>query len=180
MAIQAANETVTIFRARPRILLLYVVLGIIFIVQGIATAGYFALFDDGAGFQFFGIGLSLFLVLVGLLFAGYALFRIRDRHPPITIGPNGLHDRIISPRPIPWDDIRDLHVWSSPQGGPVLAFELAEGAEDRAGIYRRARIEVGFNRAAGGYSYQIHSIGTDAGIGRLVEAVRPYAEVRED
>lgn len=177
MAIPGAIQPVTIFRDRPRILLLYVVLGIVFVVQGLATAGYFLLFDDGAGFQFIGIGLSLFLVLVGVFFGGYALIRIRDKHAPITIDSNGLHDRILSAKPIPWADIRDLRIWPGPRGGPVVVFDLAEGAEDRAGVHRRARIEAGANRAIG-YNYQIHAMGTDAGIDRLVEAIRPYAEVR--
>ncbi|MCB1487656.1 MAG: hypothetical protein KDJ88_09375 [Bauldia sp.] len=179
MPIQAPIQPVTIFRDRPRLLLFFLVLGLIFLVQGIATTGYFILFDDGAGFQLVGIAIALFLVLVGIVFAGYAMLRIRDRHPPITIGPNGLHDRIISPQPIPWEDIRDLRIWSGTRGGPVLAFDLAEGAADRAGIYRRARVEAGFNRAAGGYSYHVHSVGTDADIDRVVEAVRPFAEVRD-
>jgi hypothetical protein len=169
---------VTLFRDRPRLLLFYAVLGLIFIVQGIATAGYFLLFDDGAGFQLIVILLSLFLVLVGLFFAGYALTRLRDRHAPITIGPDGLHDRIISARPIPWSDILGLRIWPSPRGGPAIVFDLADGGEERAGVFRRARVEVGANRAFG-YTYQIHAMGTDAGIDRLIEAIKPYAEVRD-
>ncbi|MCB1497162.1 MAG: hypothetical protein KDJ86_15340 [Bauldia sp.] len=179
MPIQAPSRSVTLFRTRPRVLLFYFVLGLIFVVQGVATAGYFVIFDDGAGFQLIGIGLSLFLAVVGIVFAGYAALRIRDRHPPITIGPNGLHDRIISERPIPWEDIGDLRIWPGSRGGPAVVFDLAEGAEDRASVYRRARVEAEFNRAAGGYSYQIHPIGTDADVDRVVEAIRPFAQVRD-
>ena len=170
-------QSVTIFRDRPRVLVLYALLGLIFVVQGIATTGYFILFDDGAGFFYTGIFLSLFLLLIGILFAGYALFRLRDHHPPITIGPDGLHDRILSRQPIPWADIRNLRIHPEPRGGPVVVFDLAEGAEDRAGIRKRARMAVGINRPFG-YSYQILEMGTDAGIDRLVEAIRPYADVR--
>jgi len=168
--------SVTLFRDRPRVLVLYAVLGLIFVVQGIATTGYLVLFDDGAGFFYVGIFLSLFLLFIGILFAGYALFRLRDRHPPITIGPDGLHDRILSKQPIPWSDIRNLRIYPEPRGGPVVVFDLAEGAEDRAGIRKRARMAVGVNRPFG-YSYQILAMGTDAGIGPLVDAIRPYAEV---
>lgn len=171
-------QSVTIFRDRPRVLVLYAVLGLIFVVQGIATTGYFVLFDDGAGFFHISILLSLFLLIIGILFAGYALFRLRDRHPPITIGPDGLHDRILSIQPIPWSDIRNLRIYPEPRGGPVVVFDLAEGAEDRAGVRRRARMAVGINRPFG-YSYQIVAMGTDAGIGPLVEAIRRYADVRE-
>jgi hypothetical protein len=169
---------VTIFRDRPRLLVLYAVLGLIFVVQGIATTGYFILFDDGAGFFTIGILLSLFLLLIGIFFAGYALIRLRDRHAPITVGPDGLHDRILSKRPIPWADIRDLRIYPAPRGGPVVVFDLAEGAEERAGVYKRARMAVGVNRPFG-YSYQVHAMGTDAAIDPLVEAIRPYAAVRD-
>lgn len=171
------HRPTTIFRNRPRVLLLLTVLGLVFVVQGAATAGYFAFFDDGAGFQFAGIGLSLFLVVAGVAFAGYALIRIRDRHAPITVSTDGLHDRILSKDPIQWSDIRDIRIWPGPRGGPIVVFDLAEGAEDRAGVLKRARLAVGANRAFG-YSYQIHSMGTDADIAELVTAIRAYAEVR--
>ncbi|SDB34604.1 hypothetical protein [Bauldia litoralis] len=177
MAIQGASAPVTIFRNRPRVLLLFVVLALIFIVQGIATAGYFAFFDDGAGFQFAGIGLALFVILIGVLFGGYALIRIRDRHAPIAIDSNGLQDQIISSRPIPWSDIRNLRIFPSPRGGPSIVFDLAETAEIQAGVYRRALIEAGLNRAAGGYSYHLHPAGTDASIESLIAAIRPFAAI---
>jgi len=98
--------------------------------------------------------------------------------PPITIGPDGLHDHILSKQPIPWSDIRNLRIYPEPRGGPVVVFDLAEGAEDRARIRKRARMAVGINRPFG-YSYQILAMGTDAGIDRLVDAIRPYADVRD-
>ncbi len=172
-----AQDPVTVFRNRPRVLLFLFVLGLILTVQGGATAGYFVLFDDGAGFQLAGIGLSVFVILMGIGFAGYSLFRIRDRHAPITISAEGLHDRILSRQPIAWSDLRNIHVWPLPRGGPVVGFQLAEGAESRAGVFKRARLAAAANRPFG-YDYQIHAMGTDADVDHLVAAIRTHADVR--
>jgi hypothetical protein len=118
----------------------------------------------------------VFLAWVGWWFAGHAWRRMRDPENPITIGPSGLYDRAISERPIAWRDIRNLHVWDG-KGGPVVVFDLAEGAEARAGVHDRVRLSAPVNRPFG-YDYRVHSIGTDATIDALLAAIAPYAEVK--
>jgi hypothetical protein len=170
------GQPTTIFRKHPRRLIFFFVLGIIFIVQGLATAGFFLLSDDTEDVRYAGVGLALFLALVGVWFAGHAWRRISDPADPVVVGPAGLHDRSISIRPIAWKDIRNLHVHATPRSGSILAFDLADGAGDRAGVNRRARLAVRVNRPFG-YSYYVHRMGTDADVESLVAAIAPYAEV---
>ena len=145
-------------------------------LQGGATAIYFLYYDDVEhGLELVMFGLAAALAGFGYWFASYGWRRLRDPEPPITIGPAGLHDRALSARPIPWRDIGNLHVWNG-QGGPVVAFDLAEGAGERAGVRRGAHVSAAISRLSG-HNYHIRSMGTDATMARLVEAIGPYAEI---
>ena len=171
------GTTITVFRERTGMLTFHFILGGLFILQGTLTAIFFLFFaGEEPGITTVSVGISLFLAWVGYWFAGHAWRRMRDPENPITIGPAGLYDRAISERPIAWSDIRNLHVWDG-KGGPVVVFDLAEGAEERAGVYDRVRLSAPVNRPFG-YDYRVHSIGTDATIEALVEAIAPYAKVK--
>lgn len=173
----SAAPTITVFKDRRGWLTVYLVLGIAFIVQGIATAIYFLFFDDGESrLRFAGVGMSAFLGWLGYWFGIYGWRRLRDPENPITVGPAGIHDRALSERPIAWDDIRHLHLWTG-RGGPVVVFDLADGADQRAGILPRARRAAIANRPFG-YTHHVHVMGTDASLDRLLGAIAPYAEVR--
>jgi hypothetical protein len=173
------GPAITVFRDRSRLQNFHLVMGVFFIIQGLATAAWFTFGDHGLDETWVlvaAVGCSLFLAWVGLWFASQAFRRLRDPENPIVIGPAGLHDRAISARPIPWQDIRNMHLWTG-KGGPVVGFDLSDGAAERAGVHPRVRFSVKFNRPFG-YDYRIHSMGTDADIDQLVAAITPYAEVR--
>lgn len=178
-AVRPGGALITTFRNRGWLQSLYLIFGCAIAVQGIATAGYF-LFVGEAEPGFFAVIMLLAaaLVLFGLWFASQSLRRLRDPEPPITIGPMGLHDRAISLKPIPWQDIRDLRVWNGGRGGPVVGFELDDAAAERAAVRPRVKAAAAVNRPFG-YGYRIHHMGTDANVERLVAAIAPYAEVRE-
>jgi hypothetical protein len=169
---------ITVFRERTGILSFHLILGGMMMLQGVLTAIFFIFYgSDEIGITVTAVGLSLFLAWAGYWFAGHAWRRMRDPANPITIGPAGLYDRAISERPIAWGDVRNLHVWADvTRGGPVVVFDLAEGAAERAGVHPRVQHTAPINRPFG-YDYRIHSIGTDATIEALVEAIAPYAEV---
>ncbi len=171
------RASITVFKDRRRLLGIYLFLGVFFILQGAATTIWFFYADDvEPGLRLVAIGLGVFIVFVGYWFAGYAWRRRTDPQDPITIGPAGLHDRALSENPIPWSDIRNLRVWHSGRGGPVVVFDVAEGADARAGIHPRARRAAIANRPFR-YTHHVHHMGTDASVDRLVEAIRPYADV---
>jgi len=173
----ASGATITTFRNRSWLLTFFVVLGALLMLQGVATVVYFLVFGQADFWFAVAInGLGIAIIGIGFWFAAYGWRRLRDPQPPITIGPDGLHDRAISARPIPWRDIANLQVWNG-QGGPVLAFDLAEGAGERAGVRRGAHVSAAISRLSG-HNYHIRSMGTDATMARLVEAIRPYAEIR--
>jgi len=172
------TPTITVFHPRFGVLKFFLIFGIAIMLQAIVTAGFFMVFlNEQIEFLIAGLGLSIFLLLVGYWFAAYAWRRMRDPENPIIVGPSGLHDRATSERPIAWSDIRDLSVWDGVRGGPVIVYDLADGAADRAGIYARVRRTMWLNRLFG-YSYLVRSYGTDATIGTLIEAIVPFAEVK--
>ena len=172
----ATGATITAFRNRPWLLTIYVVLGALMIVQGLATMIYFLYFGEADyGLWVVILGLSVALAGFGLWFAAYGWRRLSDPEPPITIGPAGLFDRALSAQPIVWRDIANLHIWRG-QGGPVVAFDLADGAGERAGVRRGAHVSAAISRLSG-HNYHIRSMGTDATMARLVDAIRPYAEI---
>ncbi len=173
----AAGSRVTVFHERTPALTLWLVVGSGAMLQGIATAAYFHSFaqDVVEGLRLVAIGLGAFLALVGLYFASHALSRMRGQGPPIVIGPDGLHDRAVTARPVRWRDLRDLAVLRA--RGAYVAFEIAPEAVDSVGVRPRRRIEAAFNRALGYPGYQVHMMGTDATIDRLVAAITPHASV---
>lgn len=168
---------VTVFRERRLALSIYLLLGAGVLVQGLATAIYFLWFDEPE--PPFGpvlFGLSAFMVILGAWFASYAWRRLRDPQAPITIGPTGLHDRIVSAQPIPWRYISNVAVRHVGRGGNIVIFDLAPEAIAACGVRRRMRAMAVVN-AAFGYTYRLHQMGTDATPERLVAAIQPHAAV---
>lgn len=103
---------------------------------------------------------------------------MRDPEAPIVIGMAGLHDRAISARPIPWAAIRDLHVWDGgARGGRCVVFDIDEEAARQAGVKLRVKNSAPVNRRFG-YGYRIHTLGTNASIEGLTDAISPYATVK--
>lgn len=162
------------FRRKPWPLRVLAGLGVFFVAQGIFTAWFmiFELKDDDT-IRWAGAGLALFLAWLGYYFASYAIRRLRGPEAAIVIGPDGLHDRIVSARPIAWSDIQNLRARPGGRGGTIVVFDLREGAEARAGVTFRARWSVGMSRPFG-YSYAIRHGGTEADPEKLLAACRPY------
>ena len=166
------------FGRRRGILLFLLVIGIILMIQGVATASYFAVFDDSEVLlRLAGCGLALFVGCLGVYFGGYGWRRLTDAKAPIVIGPDGLHDRALSAQPIPWSEIRQLHVHDGGKYGRSVVFDLDDEAAARVGIVPTARMAVGLNRPFG-YGYRIHHGGTEATADTLTAAIAPYAEGR--
>ena len=169
---------IAVFSDRPGWLYFFVIFGVVLMLQAAITIGIFLIFlMDDVFFLIAGLGLSIFLLVIGCWFASYGWRRMRDPENPIVIGPTGLHDRATSERPIPWNDIRNLYVWDSVRGGPLVVYDLADGAAERSAVFTRVRLMARINRLFG-YSYLVHSYGTDATIETLVAAITPYAEAR--
>jgi hypothetical protein len=142
--------------------------------------GFTSVFAEGveAWLRPVSIGLALFLVWLGYFFGGEAFRRLRDPKAPIAIGPAGLYDRAISGRPIPWNAIRDLHVWDGgARGGRCLVFDIEDNAARDAGVHLRVRNSAPVNRPFG-YGYRVHTLGTNANIEALTQAIAPYATVK--
>lgn len=165
----------TTFRVRRFALWFYLLLGTFVGLQGAATAAYFIWFDTPE-FPFGPVifGISAFMVALGIWFVRITWRRLADPEPPIVIGPAGIHDRILSHRPIPWKAVSRLAVRHVGRGGLIIAFDIAPDAVRSCGVRLGSRLAARFN-AGFGYTYRIHHMGTDATPRRLVDAIQPYA-----
>lgn len=171
----ARAPSVRVFRKRPRLLTILLFLGLFFIVQGIATSAYLLQSNEMAlAMRAASVGVGLFLSVVGIWFARNAGRRLLGPAEPITIGPAGLHDGLISDRPIPWSDIHNIHVHPTSRGGSIVAFDLTDMA--RAAIHWWPWLGEPINRLFG-YGYYVLIMGTDADVGHLTTAILPYAPV---
>lgn len=169
------RSPVTSFRKRPPVLVFWIVFGLFCTLQGIATAAFVAQSDDmDKTLKIVTAGLGLFLAAIGLWFAAHAWRRLRGPDDAIVIGPAGLHDRLISDRPIPWPAIRNIHVRPTARGGSIVAFDLDD--ETRTGVHWWPRLGEPVNRLLG-YGYYILVMGTDASVERLAAAILPFAPV---
>lgn len=169
---------ITVFRPRGFALALYLLVGLAVVAQGLATAAYFTWYD--APEYPFGpilLALSGFMVVLGLWFSVNAVRRLRDPDPPIVIGPSGLHDRVISERPVPWRSVSNISLFNAGRGGLIVVFDIAPDALTASGVRRRARVAARINGTFG-YRYRLNHMGTDANPARLVAAIRPYAPIK--
>jgi hypothetical protein len=171
--------TVTVFHNRRWLLLFFVVIGIGFAIQGIATGYFFAVVatDEEPWLRNAAVSVAAFLAWLGWWFASQAWRRLRDPEDPIVIGPAGLRDRALAPETMPWRDLSAIRVMTSGKGGTYVCFDLAEGAMERAGMPWRMRVSRPVNRLFGHYDFHVHTIGTDASPDRLADAIAPFAEV---
>lgn len=168
---------ITVFRARPVALTIYALLGFGIALQGIATAAYFIWFDTPE-YPFGPVifALSAFMVAFGGWFGIQAWRRLRDPEPPIVIGPAGIHDRLLSSRPIPWGAVSNLAVRNAGRGGLIVVFDIAPDAIAGSGVNIGARMAAVANGLFG-YGYRLNHMGTDADAAKFVAAIRPYATV---
>ena len=147
-------------------------LGAAFAGQGVLTARFFIMAaDPDVGMRIAGAAMSLCLAAVGVWFVVQGWRRLTGGDATLAIGPNGIHDRRLSRRPIPWGDIRNARVRAAEPQGSSLVFDLADGAEARTAITARARRVVAINRRIG-FSYRVRS--PDLTVEELTAAIAPH------
>lgn len=122
--------------------------------------------------------LALFILALGASYVRYCIRELRAEGPAIVIGPDGLHDRRISPQPIPWPDIGRVEVVRSAKGAVSVMFEIVPTREERLGIYGGPRFKSHVNRALGFAGYDLIRVGNDASVKGLVDAIQPFKPVR--
>jgi hypothetical protein len=147
-------------------------LGAGFAAQGVATLRFFVgAADADAGMRTAGIAMSLCLAGVGLWFVVQGWRRLTGVGAELSIGPDGIRDRRLARRTIPWSDIRNPQVRAAEPAGASLVFDLADGGAARAGITARARRAAAINQQMG-FDYRARS--ADLSVEELTAAVTPY------
>jgi len=147
-------------------------LGAGFVAQGVATLRFFAgAAGADAGMRTAGIAMSLCLAGVGIWFVVQGWRRLTEDGAELTIGADGIRDRRLARRTIPWSDIRNPRVRAADPSGASLVFDLAEAGAARAGITTRARRAAAINRQMG-FGYRARS--ADLSVEELTAAVAPY------
>jgi hypothetical protein len=122
--------------------------------------------------------LAIFLSALGLVYVRYCIRELRAEGPAIVIGPEGLHDRRISTKPIPWPDIARVEVIRHARGGVSVMFEIVPTREENFGIYGGPRFKSRISRALGYCGYDLIRVGNDASVEGLVAAIQPFKPVR--
>jgi hypothetical protein len=121
--------------------------------------GSFVQFLGGFGVLFFGTGLVI------------ALYRLATSSGTlITLSPEGLHDVRVSQRPVPWDAISDVSVWSA-HGQDIIVVAMPPEIEQRIGLTRMARWSRGANAKLGADGLCIASTGLNMKHVELLAAI---------
>lgn len=68
--------------------------------------------------------------------------------PVVTLSPQGILDRRVSERPVPWSAVHDVLVWSM-QGQKVIVLKVDPQIETSVGLTRMARWSRGANARLG-------------------------------
>lgn len=166
------QETVVFKRSAGRTLLL-LALSIPFVVIGyVATTGVFdAPGSEGAGMI---IGLLTVAFFGGLGLIGLARF-VRNPDEAIEIGPDGISDRRITSRLIPWSKIDRISTWSS-RGSSMVMLELDRDFEatlDQSAFYRLFKWA---NLTVGAKGHCLNPIGFSVGFHDLHQTILAYAK----
>jgi len=169
----------TVFEVNRFTATLWVIFGCAAIIQGAATAVYFAHLAEGLDtiVKAMLIVCGGALVFFGQYFAREAWRRLRELRPAIVIGPAGLHDRELTARPVPWSAISGVTIRFASRGGRFVMMEIAPDAAAAAALTFGAQIGAPVNRALGYPPYRIHMLGVKADPDGLAAAMAPYIEV---
>jgi hypothetical protein len=102
--------------------------------------------------------------------------------PPIAIGPDGLYDRALTKRPIPWSAFKEARIVRTygRAAGTHFMFDVRPGHSGLPPFTLFARVTTGLNKALGFPAHQVWTLGTDASVDKLAAAVEPYAPVVRD
>lgn len=154
-------------KGSPAKLIGLVILGII--MTGLSAAIAFGLIPSGAG------SIGQFAGWAGTVFFGaalmIALYRLTTSSATvITLSAAGLHDTRVSERPIAWDAIQDVGVWSM-QGQKIIVLAVAPEVEQSVGLTRMARWSRGANAKLGADGLCIASTGLAMKHNELLAAV---------
>mgnify|MGYP003497707592 FL=1 len=145
-----------------------VVLGIIMTgLSGAIALGYIPVAAGGIR-QFFG--------WAGLLFFGAALaigfYRFATVSKiVVTLSPDGLHDIRVSERPVPWEAIADVGVWTMHEQN-IIVLAVPPDVEARIGLTRMARWSRGANAKLGADGLCISATGLKIGHKDLLDEIR--------
>jgi hypothetical protein len=109
----------------------------------------------------------------------YVVMRWCNRAPPIRIGPDGLLDRGLTDRPIPWSAFKSVRIVRTGGRAPGthFMFDLQPGRSDVPPFKFFARVTTVLNRAMGFPAHQVWCLGTDASVDKLVAASEPYVPI---
>jgi len=128
-------------------------------------------------------GLTAIVIVIMLAYALYVSIyftqRWLDRPPPIAIGPDGLLDRGLANRPIPWSAMERVQIIRS-KGEDNVMFDLRAGHPAVPRLRTLARMMRALNLACGFPACQVMRLGTDATVEKLVTAMTPYVSIARD
>jgi hypothetical protein len=131
---------------------------------GIVRPGSYLEFMSWAGVVFFGAMLALIV---------YRLFNAKDAL--VTISPEGILDKRVAARIIPWAAVRKVSVWEL-QRQKVIVLDVPPEVEGSIQMTRMARFTRGPNKSLGADGLCVTAAGLKISHDKLLEAVLAHVD----
>ena len=178
MPTELPEAKVTHFSLRRVRLTAYLLFAIVSAVMGLMFGVWLVAFNTYGFSPMTGIGVivGVSLSVYGGWLAWYSYRRLAQGEPAIVVAPEGLTDRILHPRPIPWAEMRKPVLRPSSRSSWQLMFDLTPETEARLGIDERRRQYAGLARSFGYRSYRVIFLGTNATQRTMAAALAPHVD----
>jgi hypothetical protein len=134
---------------------------------GIARPGSYIEFIAWVGVVFFGAILALIV---------YRMFNAKD--VLVTITPEGILDKRVAARIIPWAAVRKVSVWEL-QRQKVIVLDVAPEVEGSIQMSRMARFTRGPNKSLGADGLCVTAAGLKISHDKLLEAVLAHVDAAD-
>lgn len=175
MPTELPEAQVTTFGVRRFRLVAYLLFAIVSALLGLMFGGWLVAFNTYglSPMTVIGVIAGVSLTVYGGWLAWYSYRRLVHGDPAITVGPEGLTDRILHEGPIPWAEMQKPLLRPSSRSSWQLMFDLTPESEARIGIAEWRRKYAAFARSFGYRSYRVIFLGTTATQKKMAAALDP-------
>ena len=143
------------FRQKPGKMALLLLGCLAFIVIGVITGRHLEQSGDSRAWEAY-----LSVAVFALLAVGVVWRTITQRGTVVTLSPDGISDRRLASKMIPWQVIEDVFTWTE-RGQRVMVLQVAPEVESGLGLTRIAKMTRKANAALGADGLCITATGLD-------------------
>ena len=143
------------FRHTPGKMALLLLGCLAFVVIGLITGRSLDQSGDSRAWKAY-----LSAVFFGLLAIGVLWRTIAQRGTIVTLSPDGISDKRLASKTIPWDVVEDVFIWTN-RGQRVMVLQVAPEVEGTLGLTRIAKMTRKTNAALGADGLCVTATGLD-------------------